>query len=201
MSANFWNERYETSTFIYGTKPNDFVAAVAHRIPAGPTLCLAEGEGRNAVYLAERGHATTAVDLSTKGLAKAQALASLRGVSITTQAVDLAAYTITPNAWSGIIATWAHMPPALRKVVFSQVVKGLVPGGVFILEAYTPAQLTFKTGGPKDEALCMSLSDLKEELYGLKFLVGHECQREVFEGTHHTGMGAVVQVLAIKPAS
>lgn len=199
MNANFWDERYATPTFIYGTEPNDFVAAMASRIPPGPVLCLAEGEGRNAVFLAGKGHSVTAVDASATGLAKAQALATARGVTIETKAVDLADYKIEPAAWAGIIATWAHLSPALRRAVHAQVVSGLRPGGVFILEAYTPAQLGFGTGGPKEAALCMTLEGLKEELQGLDFLVGRECEREVHEGTHHTGKGAVVQVCAQRP--
>ena len=199
MSTNFWDERYAKPTFIYGTEPNDFVAARADRIPAGPVLCLAEGEGRNAVFLAQRGHAVTAVDASATGLAKAQALAMARGVTIDTKVVDLADYRIEPDSWAGIVATWAHLPPALRRVVHAQVVGGLRPGGVFMLEAYTPAQLNFGTGGPKEAALCMTLEGLKEELQGLIFLVGRECEREVHEGTHHTGKGAVVQVCAQHP--
>jgi SAM-dependent methyltransferase len=199
MNATFWDERYATPTFIYGTKPNDFVAAMAARIPAGPVLCLAEGEGRNAVFLAQRGHAVTAVDASATGLDKAQALAMARGVTIATKTVDLADYRIDPASWSGIIATWAHLPPALRRAVHAQVVSGLRTGGVFILEAYTPAQLGFGTGGPNDAALCMTLDALREELLGLQFLVARECEREVLEGTHHTGRGAVVQVCAQRP--
>jgi SAM-dependent methyltransferase len=191
-----WNQRYSSPEFVYGTAPNDFVAQVADQIPAGPVLCLAEGEGRNAVFLAQRGHAATAVDASAQGLVKAQALAATRGVSIVTQAVDLAAYTIAPSSWAGIVATWAHLPPPLRRAVFAQVVTGLIPGGVFILESYTPAQLKFGTGGPKDPALCMTLAGLREELAGLDFVIGRECEREVIEGIGHTGHAAVVQVLA-----
>ena len=122
-----------------------------------------------------------------------------RGVTIATKTVDLADYRIDPASWSGIIATWAHLPPALRRAVHAQVVSGLRTGGVFILEAYTPAQLGFGTGGPNDAALCMTLDALREELLGLQFLVARECEREVLEGTHHTGRGAVVQVCAQRP--
>jgi len=172
---------------------------MAERIPSGPILCLAEGEGRNAVFLAQRGHAVTAVDASATALAKAEALAMARGVTITTKAIDLAEYQIDPTSWAGIVSTWAHLPPPLRRSVHKQVVSGLRPGGVFILEAYTPAQLALATGGPKDATLCMTLEALKEELLGLEFLVGRECEREVVEGTYHTGRGAVVQVLALQP--
>jgi SAM-dependent methyltransferase len=196
MNANFWDERYSAPAFAYGTEPNDFLAAMAANIPAGPVLCLAEGEGRNAVCLAQLGHAVTAVDASVTGLAKAQALAKARGVAIATKAADLADYRIEPSAWAGIVSIWAHLPPAMRRAVHAQVVSGLRPGGVLILEAYTPAQLAFGTGGPRDATICMTLAGLAEELAGLDFIVGRECERDVIEGIHHTGRSAVVQVLA-----
>lgn len=196
MSLIFWNERYATSDFVYGTAPNEFVAAMASHVPVGPVLCLAEGEGRNAVHLSQLGHAATAVDISPVGLAKARRLADERGVQIATVVADLSEYVITPNSWAGIVATWAHLPPPLRRKVHSQVIGGLQLGGVFILEAYTPAQLAFGTGGPKDASFCMTLAELRDELTGLEFLVARECERDVIEGAGHTGRGAVVQVVA-----
>ncbi len=196
---NSWDERFDVPGYVYGTEPNAFVAARAALIPAGPVLCLAEGEGRNAVYLATLGHAVTAVDQSAVGLAKATRLAAVRGVPLATVVANLANYVIEPNSWSGIVSTFAHLPPPLRRAVHAQVVTGLRPGGVFILEAYTPAQLALGTGGPKDAELCMTLDGLHSELAGLEFVIAHECERNVIEGTNHTGRGAVVQVCARRP--
>jgi SAM-dependent methyltransferase len=198
--TDFWDQRFSAADYIYGTAPNNFVAAMAAQIPAGPVLCLAEGEGRNAVHLAQLGHAVTAVDQSAVGLGKAARLAKERNVALTTIATDLADYTITPAAWTGIVVTFGHLPPPLRRKVHAQIVAGLRPGGVYILEAYTPAQLAFGTGGPKDVELLMTLAALREELAGLEFEHAVECERDVIEGTYHTGRGAVVQVLARKPA-
>ncbi len=196
MDAAFWNDRYAVAGHVYGEAPNAFVAEVASQIPAGPVLCLAEGEGRNAVHLATLGHRVTAVDQSEVGLAKARRLAGARGVEIETVLADLAKYSITAGAWTGIIATFAHLPPALRRRVHRDVVAGLQPGGVFILEAYTPAQLAFGTGGPKDPERLMTLAALREELSGLDFLIARELERDISEGAGHTGRAAVVQVLA-----
>jgi hypothetical protein len=157
---------------------------------------LAEGEGRNAVYLASLGHPVTAVDQSVQGMAKARKLAAARGVSVNTINGDLAQFTITPGSWSGVVATFAHLPPSLRREVHRQVVAGLRTGGLYLMEAYTPAQLAFDTGGPKDPALLMTLAALREELAGLEFLIGREIERDVVEGTYHSGRSAVVQVLA-----
>lgn len=199
MDADFWNTRYARDDFVYGTEPNDFVAEVSARIPPGPVLCLAEGEGRNAVWLATHGHAVTAVDQSEVALGKAQSLAAARGVKIETVVADLAAYRIEPGAWAGIVATWAHLPPPLRRNVHAQAAAGLRPGGVVVLEAYTPAQLAFDTGGPRSVELLMTAAQLREELAGLDFEIIHEIERDVIEGGGHTGRGAVVQVLARRP--
>ncbi len=194
-----WDQRFAVPDYVYGTDPNVFVAARAGMIPAGPVLCLAEGEGRNAVYLATLGHAVAAVDQSPVGLAKAARLAAVRGVPLTTIVANLANFVIEPNAWSGIVSIFAHLPPPLRRAVHAQVVAGLRPGGVFILEAYTPAQLALGTGGPKAAELCMTLAGLRAELDGLEFIIARECERDVLEGTGHTGRGAVVQVVARRP--
>lgn len=194
-----WDRRYSAPGYFYGTEPNTFLADVAPAIPPGPVLCLAEGEGRNAVHLATLGHAVTAVDQSAVGLAKAARLATTRGVQLRTVVADLADFAIAPEAWSAVVAIFAHLPPALRRRVLGAVSAGLAPGGFVVLEAYTPAQLAFGTGGPKDPALLVTLRDLRAELAGLEFLIGREIEREIVEGAGHTGRGAVVQVLARRP--
>jgi len=201
MDAEFWNQRYAADGFVYGAEPNDFVAAVAPRLPPGPVLCLGEGEGRNAVHLASLGHPVTAVDQSEVALAKARKFAAARRVPLETVVADLAAYRIQPGAWSAVVSSWVHLPPALRRSVHAQVVRGLRPGGAFVLEAYTPAQLAHDTGGPRDPALLMTAALLRDELAGLEFEILRELEREIREGSAHTGLAAVVQVLAWRGAA
>lgn len=196
---SMWDDRYSTPAYAYGTEPNDFLKSVAGRIPAGPVLCLAEGQGRNAVYLASLGHDVLAVDQSSIGLARAQELAAARGVAITTQIADLSSFIIEPEQWSGIVAIFAHLPPALRAKVLAAAVRGLAPGGAFVLEAYSPKQLEYGTGGPKDVTMLMSLDVLRTELAGLRIEHGVETEREVYEGEYHNGRSAVLQILAFKP--
>ncbi len=200
MESDHWNDRYRVEEYVYGTEPNGFVAESADRIPVGPVLCLAEGEGRNAVFLAGLGHAVTAVDRSTAGVEKARQLARARGVRIEVVAADLAEFDLGRARWSGIVATFAHLPPELRRTVHRRVVEALAPGGILVLEAYTPGQVAYRTGGPKDPALLMSLEVLREEFEGLDLVVARETERDVIEGFGHTGRGAVVQVLGRKPA-
>jgi SAM-dependent methyltransferase len=199
MDAAFWNDRYAAKHLVYGETANAFVQQCAAQIPAGPVLCLAEGEGRNAVHLAALGHQVTAIDQSPVGLAKARKLAAKRGVKVEFVVADLADYTIAPNTWAGIIAIFAHLPPPLRRRIHTEAAAGLRRGGVFVLEAYTTAQLDFGTGGPTQPELLMRLEEVREELPGLVFLTGRELEREIIEGTGHTGPGAVVQILARRP--
>lgn len=196
FDASFWNSRYGSSAdYVYGTAPNDFLASAAAEIPAGPVLCLAEGEGRNAVFLAGRGHAVTAVDLSEAGIAKARELAQKRGVPLTAIAADLSEFAIAPQAWAGVVAIFMHLPPALRRDVLGRAAAGLRPGGVFVMEAYTPAQLGRNTGGPRDIALLPTLAELHAALGDLEWLVAREIERDVCEGSGHTGGACVVQVV------
>lgn len=113
-AAEMWNERYAQPFTSYGTEPNDYLREVADRIPEGPVLCLAEGEGRNAVYLAGRGHSVTAVDLSEVGLANARDLATRHGVRIETVVADITELDMGERRWSGIVSIWGHLPSALR---------------------------------------------------------------------------------------
>jgi SAM-dependent methyltransferase len=194
-----WDQRYGEDGFAYGTAPNDFLVEMAGRLPKGRVLCLGEGEGRNAVYLAQQGLAVTALDASAVGLAKAAALAAGRGVRIETLHADLAGFEFEPGTWDGVVSIFCHLPPKVRARVHRGVVAGLRPGGVLVLEAYTPAQLALGTGGPPVAEMTMTLAGLEAELAGLEFVHALECEREVLEGKYHHGTGAVVQVVALKP--
>jgi len=194
-----WDERYREADYAYGTAPNDFLAAVAGRIPAGRVLSLAEGEGRNAVYLAALGYQVTAVDSSAVGLRKAEALAAARGVAITTIHADLSELSIGREKWHGILSCYCHLPAAIRVPLHRAVVAGLKPGGIFVLEAFSKQQLGRDSGGPPSLDLLLSLDDLRRELTGLEFMHAVETDRNVLEGRCHTGLAAVVQLLAVKP--
>jgi 2-polyprenyl-3-methyl-5-hydroxy-6-metoxy-1,4-benzoquinol methylase len=194
-----WDERYSEPGFAYGTAPNEFIASVANRIPKGKILSLAEGEGRNAVYLASLGYEVTGVDVSEVGLRKAQVLASQHGVIITTIHADLSKFKIEPEQWDGVIACYCHIPSTIRIPLHQAAVQGLKPGGVFVLEAFSKEQLNYNTGGPQSPDMLMSLDDLKHELTGLKFIHAVQIEREVREGSRHTGLASVVQIFGVKP--
>jgi SAM-dependent methyltransferase len=199
MTKEFWDERYRSAEYAYGTEPNEFLKAQADALPKGRALAIGDGEGRNGVYLATLGHSVTSLDQSTEGLAKAQRLAAERGVAITTVQADLATWTFPERSFEAIVAIFCHLPEAVRRRVHRESVRALVPGGVFLLEAYTPAQLAFGTGGPKDVALLYRLDQLREELAGLDFEIAREVEREVHEGPLHGGPSATVQIVARAP--
>jgi 2-polyprenyl-3-methyl-5-hydroxy-6-metoxy-1,4-benzoquinol methylase len=194
-----WDQRYSSAGYAYGTEPNGFLVATASRMPAGRILCLGEGEGRNAVWLARQGYEVTAVDASSVGLRKAQRLADSHQVKIMTVHADLAEYEIEPGHWDGIVSIFCHLPHALRSDVHRRCVDGLRPGGVMLLEAYTPKQLELRTGGPATADLMMDVETLRTELAGLEFLDLQEREREIHEGDFHQGLGAVVQLVGRKP--
>jgi len=196
-----WDQRYATDEYVYGTQPNDFLVEAAAGLPPGRVLCLAEGEGRNAVWLAQQGHRVLAVDASAVGLQKARQLAQQRGVEIATAVADLADYDIPAASFDLIVSIFCHLPPPVRRRLHRQAVQGLAPGGRLILEAYTPRQLGRGTGGPPVAELLYDLETLRADLTGLTLAHAVECERELHEGRLHEGVGAVVQLVAQRPAS
>ena len=195
-----WNARYGDDLYLYGTDPNDFVAEQVADLAAGNVLCVADGEGRNGVYLAGLGHRVTSMDVSDTGMAKARALAEARGVDLQTVVADLGAYDLGTGHWDLVVSVFAHTPPAVRRRFHAALATALTPGGRLVLEAYTPAQIGRGTGGPPVPELTMDLARLRDELTGLELVHQAELVRPVLEGTGHTGDGAVVQVVAVRPA-
>lgn len=195
-----WDARYAADEYVYGTLPNDFLVSRVAALPRGRVLCLGEGEGRNAAWLAQQGFEAHAVDSSSVGLEKARRLARARGVSVETTVADLAGWDAGEARWDAIVSIFCHLPPAVRARVHGRIASWLRPGGVFLLEAYTPDQLALATGGPPVAEMMMTLEGLRAELAGLAIEHGVETVRRVVEGRLHHGEGAVVQVLARKPA-
>ncbi len=196
----FWDERFSEPGFAYGTEPNDFLASNAERYfpPKGEVVSLGEGEGRNALFLARLGFHVTGVDASRVGMEKTRALAEKNGLHVHTVVTDLADYDLGTSRWDAIVSIWCHTEPKLRARLHRAVVGALKPGGVFLLEAYTPKQLEHQTGGPKSVELLMTLDAVRAELAGLEILVGEEKLREVHEGKYHEGTSAVLQLIARK---
>ncbi len=197
FGENMWNQRYTGDEYIYGIEPNSFLSEHVGML-TGPTLSLAEGEGRNAVFLASQGLKVHSVDGSEVGLAKAQALALSRGVEIQTEVADLEMFEPAVNCYGSVISISAHLPSTVRNRLYPFVERCLKPGGIIILEAYTENQLTKNTGGPKDPDMLMSQAKIKREFPNIEPILLRELKRDIREGKYHTGMASVVQFIGRK---
>jgi 2-polyprenyl-3-methyl-5-hydroxy-6-metoxy-1,4-benzoquinol methylase len=193
-----WDQRYDTEGYAYGTEPNEFLRANFHHLPKGRILSIGEGEGRNAVFLAKQGYTVTAVDGSEVGLRKAEQLAAENNVSIETRCGDLAEFDFGREEWDGIISIFVPLPSALRRAICTNLETALKPGGVFLVEAYTPEQINHGTGGGSSADTMQTAATLTAELPNLDFIYLKELERPVVEGTYHTGLGAVVQAIAVR---
>ncbi|MGB0865595.1 MAG: SAM-dependent methyltransferase [Granulosicoccaceae bacterium] len=191
-----WDEAFSSEEYIYGKAPNDFLRDNYQVIPKGRVLLLAEGEGRNAVFLAGKGYRVMAMDSSSVGLEKAQKLAEEQGVEIDIHCEDLTTFDLGEQCWDGIVSIYCHLPEELRRDLYRRVQQALKPDGVFFLEGYRPEQLAYKTGGPPLASMMTSKETLAEQLPQLAFSHLLELDREVIEGSYHTGMAAVVQAIA-----
>lgn len=194
-----WDERYGRPGYYYGEAPNEFLVAVEAQLPrSAEVLSIGEGEGRNAVFLASRGHRVTGLDQSAAGLEKARRLAAARGVEIATLQADLATCEPGTERWDAVVSIWVHLPPPARSRVHAACVRALRPGGLLILEAYRPGQQELGTGGPPDPARLYSLDGLRDDFRGLTLVHAVETTREVWEGVAHCGLSAVVQIVGRK---
>lgn len=201
MKPDFWNERYGgTGDYVYGREPNDFLREVAERIPKGRVLCIADGEGRNSVFLVGLGYEVVSVDFSVEAQKKAARLAEEKGVTVSLVHADLSTWQPDDDSYEGVVAIFAHFPEDIRRRVNGWIPRALKKGGVLVLEAYRPAQLAYDTGGPKDVTMLMPLATLEHELAGLTFEIGREIERDVQEGIFHGGKSATTQVVARRPS-
>jgi SAM-dependent methyltransferase len=192
-----WNERYAEEAALYGEAPNAFLVSVAERFPVGGRLLgLAEGQGRNARFLAGRGHPVVAVDSADVAVEQLAARSEREGAAIEAVEADLGDYQPPPCA--GVFAIYAHLPPAVRERAYRRAWEALEPGGVFVLEAFTPDQLGRGTGGPPMRELLFGAEELRALLPEARFELLEEREVELDEGPLHRGLAAVVRMVAVK---
>lgn len=192
---SFWDSRYQGSDYAYGTEPNDYLRAQMALIPkGGRVLCLADGEGRNSVFLADNGFQVTAVELSSEGIEKAKRLARQRGVTVTFIEADVNDVEIKPAGWDAIVSIFLHLPRKLRQGLHQRILQGLAPSGVYLYEAYTLDQLGKGTGGPKEPQVLASPQDVLEDFPRDRVHHFFAGERPIHEGPLHSGAGAIAQL-------
>ncbi|MGG0668419.1 class I SAM-dependent methyltransferase [Sporosarcina koreensis] len=191
--GNYWHERFSAEEYIYGKEPNQFVVEAASMLPKGKVLCIAEGEGRNAVYLASLGYDVTTWDFAQSGLNKTRQLAEEQGVSVKTELRDLAEVEWEAEQWDAIVHVFGHLPPDIMDRTMEGIQMTLKPGGYYISELYTKEQLRFGTGGPGNAAMLVDPADMLKKFdgYFIKHFYVGEVNRE--EGLQHTGQAHVAQ--------
>jgi len=196
MTLEFWNERYREAEPAYGHEPNEFLKTqLGCFAPGGDVLCLGEGEGRNAVWLASKGMRVSALDYAEAGLDRTRELARERGVEVALIHADLATHELGPNTYDGIVSIFVHLPATLRRSVHRAAMASLKPGGKFVAEYFSPDQLALGTGGPKDAALLYDPEDLREDFASSRILLLENKEVALREGRYHQGRASVVRVV------
>jgi len=196
---NIWEERYGADEYAYGEEPNAFFKACLDRLPApGRLLLPGEGEGRNAVYAARQGWAVHAFDFSAAGREKALRLADRFGVHIDYEVADYETAHLEPESFDAVALIFTHMHERIRRTVHRKLVLALKPGGHLFLEAYSPEQLRYGTGGPPNAQLLYTLADLQKDFSDLDILQLEQIEAEIHEGQYHTGLASVVRLVAVR---
>lgn len=196
-----WDERYGAPGWHFGTEPADFLCRHAHLLPpSARILTVAEGEGRNAVFLARQGHAVTGFDSSAVGLAKARELAAGSGVEIALHHADIDGWDWAPAAFDAVVAVFCQFAdPDLRARLFAGIDRTLRPGGVLLLHGYAPRQVGYGTGGPGKRDHLYTLELLHAAFPGYHTLVSNDYDADLTEGRGHAGRSALIDFVARKP--
>jgi SAM-dependent methyltransferase len=202
-AAATWNQRFDREDYLFGTAPNAWLVGHADCIaPASRVLCIADGEGRNSVWLAQRGHRVDAFDISPVGQAKAVKLAAEAGVTLNFAVADSDALAWPEARYDAIVAIFIqYADPPARARMFARIVRALVPGGVLILQGYTPKQIEYKTGGPPFVSHLYTPELLREAFAPLEIVELREYEAVIEEGTGHAGRSALIGLVARKPAA
>lgn len=195
-----WNRWYQGEEYVFGTEANVFLQDMQKKLqPSGKALAIAEGEGRNAVFLAESGMDVTMWELTEAGIEKAKKLADAKKVSVQTEVVDLEYANWLENQWDQIVFIFGHFPEPLRRKTLKGVKAAVKPGGYFVSEVYSQYQISYKTGGP-DEASLMykpeEFLDVFSDWRILHFFMGEVVRHE---GDAHNGLSHVIQFAGVKP--
>lgn len=200
--AAFWENRFAaTENYVFGEAPNAFLVSQAHRIKPGMrVLAVADGEGRNGVFLAGLGAAVHAAELSPAAIAKARRLAEARKVSLTWEQADVTRWDWPEAAYDVVAAIFVQfITPAERPAFFAHLHRALKPGGVLLLQGYWPEQRGYNTGGPPEVEQLYTEAQLREAFAGMEIAELRVHDSVIEEGAAHSGMSALIDLVAIRP--
>jgi cyclopropane fatty-acyl-phospholipid synthase-like methyltransferase len=200
-SRQFWDQRFASEEYVFGTAPNVFLASQSQWFKPGiRVLDVACGEGRNAVWLAQQGCEVVAIDISPVAIEKARRLAAERRVHVAFELVDVRNWRWPPSAFDAVVSVFIQFAaPAERAQLFTGFVTTLRPDGVLVLQGYTPKQLQYKTGGPPQVEHMYTQAMLREAVAGLEIVHVREHDDVLSEGTKHVGLSALIDLVARKP--
>jgi SAM-dependent methyltransferase len=201
IDKEFWNGRFASDAYVFGTRPAAFVVDNAHYI-AGRSRVLvpADGEGRNSVYLAELGHRVVATDIADAGIAKARRLADARGAYVEFKLLDLRGWAWPESGFDAVVGVFIQFaPPDFRDEIFAGMKRAVRPGGVVLLHGYTPKQLDYGTGGPSAVEQLYTEDLLRASFADFEILRIESGVRDLDEGEGHKGLSAVIDLVARRP--
>lgn len=200
MDKDFWDTRYAEPDFAYGLEANAFLVSLADRFVAGQrALVIGDGEGRNGVWLAEQGLSVLSVDQSVIGMEKARQLAQQRGVNLETECVDLLHWDWPQAQFDWVVSIYVHFPPDIRARMHANCMAALRPGGEIIMEAFTPEQLNYASGGPPVREMLYDAAMMKADFAAAEILQLDEAVLPLAEGKYHVGDGAVLRARFRRP--
>lgn len=193
-AAAMWNQRYAGEEFLFGEAPNEYLREQAAQLPTrGRALCVADGEGRNSVWLARRGLQVDAFDIAENGVAKARRLAKRHGVTVDFAVADGDALAWPEAVYDLVVAIFVQFAdPAMRGRLFANMLRALKPGGLLVLQGYTPRQLLYRTGGPQRADHLYTEGLLRKAFAALEIVDLRSYDAELREGRQHTGMSALI---------
>lgn len=196
-----WNRRFADAGYIFGTEPNVYLRHHADKLaPGGRVLCVADGEGRNSVWLARQGMQVDAFDIAETGVDKAKKLAAAAGLTVNYAVADCDGWPWPVDAYDAVVAIFIQFAePAMRERLFERMIAALKPGGLLVLQGYTPKQLEYKTGGPPILSHLYTADMLRAGFSALDIIELHEYEADLSEGSQHAGRSALVAMIARKP--
>lgn len=200
-ATQFWNARFDKDEFIFGKEPNEYLVEQSSQYlkPGNSVLCIADGEGRNGVWLAKQGMHVTGFDVSDIALEKAKQFARDSHVNVQYSLCDTDGFDWQASTYDAVIGIFIQFAdPAMRARIFEQVHQVLKLEGIFILQGYTPKQLEYKTGGPSLIEHLYTEELIRELTKDFEILDLRCYEKELSEGARHTGMSALLGLSARK---